>query len=147
VRRIVGKFVIACTGLGPRVEKTEGLYYKGRDARSNGARGKELDVSSRLPKMLTRVQVGGGVVGDAMAARLDEGRRRGGRKVMQKGYIGRASGSVGSKKEVVHKPRRRTDCKCLDRGVEARGENNGGYLRSGCGCRSGERGLTSKTTP
>jgi hypothetical protein len=54
---------------------------------------------------------GGGVVGDAMAARLYEGRMRGGWEVMQKRYIGRASGSVGSKKEVVHKPRRRTDCK------------------------------------
>jgi hypothetical protein len=66
--------------------------------------------------------------------------------VKQRRYIGRASGSGGSKKEVVRKPRRRTDCKYLDQGVEARGENNGGYLRSGCGCRSGERGLTSKTT-
>lgn len=136
-----GKIVIESPALNPRTE-LKGSIIRGE--RSNGVR-----VSSTSVHGWRRCSQGckwGRLVWSPMVARLKEGRKRRGREVMQTRYIGRASGSVGSKKEVVRKPRRRTDCKYLDQGVEARGENNGGYLRSGCGCRSGERGLTSKTT-
>jgi hypothetical protein len=44
------------------------------------------------------------VVGDAMAARLDEGRRRGGRELMQKRYIGKASGRLVAKRKLFTSP-------------------------------------------
>jgi len=85
------------------------------------------------------------VVGDVSLAGRDQEEKRAGSEDAAALHWERAWGSVGSKKEVVDKPRRRTECKYLDRGIEARGENNGGYLRSGCGCRPGEGRLTSKS--